>query len=200
MLDKEMDDGTRFFSARSGAVGIVPSQRMFGLAPRSSSSLLSLRCCQRRRDEAPSSHLATRSSISSGCASSNAFSRTTSLFQRHPAKTRSPPRSRWLLQRLDVRLQLGPGRESIFARDHSCASASVNGDAAIWSSTGFSSADGSRECESKPQVLWLLAFQQGLGLFPELFKTGARRKLPDMKSLSVQGCVARQAERRFVRL
>ena len=82
-------------------------------------------------------------------------------------------------QRLDVRLQLGPGRESIFARDHQLRFRKRErrrGDLVF--GQVFPARMALANASQSLRVLWLLAFQQGLGLFPELFKTGARRKLP----------------------
>ena len=81
--------------------------------------------------------------------------------------------------RFDVRLQPGPGRESIFVRDHQlCVSKGEWGRGDLFFRQVSPLRMALANASQSGGVRCLLVLQQRLGLFPELFETGTRRKLP----------------------
>ena len=82
-------------------------------------------------------------------------------------------------KRLDMRLQLGPGRESIFARNHELR---IRKRERRRGDLFFRQVSPARmvlaNASQSLGVRGLLTLQQGLGLFLELFEAGTRRELP----------------------
>ena len=87
-------------------------------------------------------------------------------------------------ERFDVRLQLGPGRESIFVRNHQLRIRKCERRRSdLFVRTILPSRMAVANANQGIGVRCLLALQQRLGLFFELIETGTGRKLPGHENL-----------------